>query len=206
MNNELWKEKEGNGLYLIWGVFLVCLKWQGKITKTSSLMIISTRLSVTVGFLSSFYVGISPMEFGSLTTKTSVSGNRNFERLTIFRRIPKIYVRYMNMWWCLQWDSVVYTAAPPPSHDGPHPPGKPGGPACRGQGSRPRNGKIFSTHWRAQILRSLDGHSNIGQTQVNNANIVSWEGFPAEWGLSCFSCHRHRRHWLTIWLTLELID
>lgn len=50
-----------------------------------------------------------------------------------------------------QWDSVVYTAPPPPPHDGPHPPGNPGGPACRGgQGALPRNGKIFIIHWRIQ--------------------------------------------------------
>ncbi|PNF24418.1 hypothetical protein B7P43_G09691 [Cryptotermes secundus] len=30
---------------------------------------------------------------------------------------------------CIMWDSVVYTAQVP---DGPHIPGKPGGPACRG--------------------------------------------------------------------------
>lgn len=169
-------------------------------------MIVGTILSVIVGVLSSFYLGISPMEFGSLACRTRLSGNNNFERLIIFRMIAKIYVRCINMWWYLQWDSVVYTAEPPPPpHDGPRPPGKTGGPACRGQGQGPppRNGKIFFIHWRAQIPRNLDEHSNIAQTQVNNASIVSWEGFPADWTLSCFPCHRY---WLTYWLTLELTD
>ena len=176
----------------------VCLKWLRKITKTSSFRTAGTRLSVIAGVLSSFYLGISLMEFGTPTTRTKLSGNKNFERLIIFRRISKIYVRYMTVWWCLQWDSVVYTAPPP--RDGPRPPGNPGGPACRG-----RNGKIVFIHCRAQILRNLDEHTIIAQTQVNNANIVSWERFPADWGLSCFSCHRCR-HWRTYWLTLEIRD
>lgn len=107
-------------------------------------MILGTRLSVTAGVLCSFYLGMSPMEFGSLTTRTRLSGNKNFERLIIFRRIPKIYMKYINMLWCLQWDSVVYTAPPPPPPDGPKPPGNPGGPACNGQGQfPPRNGKYI---------------------------------------------------------------
>jgi hypothetical protein len=111
----------------------------------------------------------------------------------------------MNVWWCLQWDSVVYTATPQqPPHDGPPPPRGRGGPACRGQGRGPGNSKIFFIHWRAQTLRSMDEHSNIAQTPVNNANIGSWYGFRADWELSCFSCHRYH-HWRTYWLTLELI-
>jgi hypothetical protein len=113
----------------------------------------------------------------------------------------------MNVWWCLQWDSVVYTATPPPPpHNGPPPPGGRGGPACRGQGAPAPNSKIFFIHWRTQILRSMDEHSNIAQTQISNANIGLWDGFPADWELSCFSCHRYRHHWRTYWLTLELID
>jgi len=60
-------------------------------------MIVGTRLSVIIGVLSSFHLGISPVEFGSPTTRTRLSGDKNFERLIIFRRIPKIYVRYINM-------------------------------------------------------------------------------------------------------------
>lgn len=47
----------------------------------------------------------------------------------------------MNMWLCLQWESVVYGAHAP---DGPHANGSPGGPACRGGrgGNGAPNGKM----------------------------------------------------------------
>jgi len=42
-------------------------------------MIVGTRTSVIVGVLSSSYLGISPMEFGSLTNRNMLFGNKNVE-------------------------------------------------------------------------------------------------------------------------------